>query len=218
MFAMTLSALLLGIAADPSVADAPVAKPELVDRMCSRMGCTRDQLAKIHEIVANTRVKIAAERADDRQVLADLKLARKGGIDRAEHLKVKAALDLERMEMDRIVWSGINAIGDVLDREQAAMFDRFVDDRNPMVVFHVRGDHDGKRAKADGKHHGKRGRDGKLAKGERGRAKVDGKAAKGERKRAAELAKAERKAGKGERRIDRRAAARDFTVRHPAKA
>ena len=213
MFAMTLTALLLGAAAEPSVADARADKPDVADRLCRRLECTSDQLASIRRIVADTRTKVAAERADDHDVIARLKLEhRKDEMTRAERTRLKAAMKLERMELDRVLWAGIDHIGDALDREQAAAFTRLVEKHGPMFVFHAHG-------------HGKR--DGKLAKGERKgeRAKGDGKPAKRERdgklakrERDGKLAKSERKATKGERRIDRRAAARDFTARHPAKA
>lgn len=240
MFAMTLSALMLGIAAEPSHTDARTDKVEVVDRLCRRMECTRDQLASIETIVANVRVKIAAERADDRDVIRKLKLEHgKDELTRAEHARLRAAMKTEGMEMDRIVWGGINNISDVLDREQAAMLERFVDKHGPMFVFrlHDRSGKDRSAASVRGK--GERERDAKLAKGERerdrkvakGKREHDAKVAKGkrasdrdverakaERKRAAALAKAERKATKGEHKIDRRAAARNFTARQPAKA
>ncbi len=215
MFAMTLSALMLGIAAEPSHADARTDKVEVVDGLCRRMECTRDQLASIETIVANVRVKIAAERADDRDVIARLKLEhRKDEMTRAERTRLKAAMKTERMEMNRIVWGGINNISDVLDREQAAELDRFVDKHGPMFVFRVH-DRSGKdRSAAKGKRDAERDR--KVAKGKRGSDR-DVERAKVERKRAAALAKAERRA-KGEHKIDRRAAARNFTARQPAKA
>jgi hypothetical protein len=225
MFAMTLSALLLGAAAEPSVAAARAEKPELADHLCRRLECTSDQLASIRKVVADTRLKIAAERADDREAIARMKIEhRKDDMTRAEHARLKAAMKTEKMELDRVVWAGINHITDVLDREQAAEFGRFVEKRGPMFVFRMHGRGDAKpkvarehaRRRADGDHgRSLEAREGKLAKADRKAAKSERTAEKSERK----SAKSDRKADKAERRIDRKAAAKNFAAsRHPAKA